>query len=703
MRQLLLALLLTGSFAVVRHASAPAQAAEGDAPAQGPAYRITSTFRPVQFPLPGESGSVALSPDTSVIVNGRRPAGPWRVTLERGEGAMTVPQSSAAAGSTLGGVAAAIQVSHGTSVFWRRAEGGAEGGLLFRGQAQLARFPQPAAGATRPTSGVVSAPMPSGQHFTVVGADRVAWADVKAGGAGWMEALAQGVEKAQGDQLVRLPITVPPSRRNEPNPDPSVKLRPLTMGTATLALPSDKALQASEQLTRFRDRMLLTVPGKGMGGPALYMDASTSNPGRLHNTLWSGGRGYVRFYMQPDWKVTMAPGSLVELDSPDMVAPGESMTPRLKLHRGAIMCEGEMVESAPRGPPGLPPIDGLVVSGEASPVVGNKAVVFASHPDPKSAPAQVLADARDLFRELPSRRPADGGAGSVGAGAITLLAHLPAPSRGISQYVPLQATLPGAEPRVDLTMMGSPPPDDPEVPVRALEVYLADPVAGPLPVALVIPVNLKADPGAGPEELKVLMVPRSAEARVHLREVFERWRQLAGFKNPEPKLQKDQELKWISGVVVAMVLLLVFGGAGRKLEKIAESVFGLVRTRCPRCDLILDQIPITEVGTREEQEPVFALVDFDNLTDANRQNKSKVSLFEWMRARLKRKVAESYRFRVHADWCPRCLQGSFTSEVLNHGSVMDESSSEYSGADTHELLLSLRKPDAAPPAPGPSP
>ena len=687
------AALLIGLLTLYRLAPAPARAAAAEG--QSIAYRVTSTIRTIRFPLPGDSGSVALSPDTSVVVNGKRPSGPWRVTLERGEAAMTVPQGSRASGSWLSGLTSVIQVGYGTSVFWRRSDG-SEGGQLANGQALLGRLAPPTGGVTPTTPPQLPPPttMLSGQQFTVIDESRVAFADAHATTPAWMTGLASASETAKGPGLVRLPISVPPTGKRE-KVDADVRLRPLTIGTATLALPIDSALKNTEKLTKYRERLLLSVPGKGMGGPAVYLDLTPGEPGRVHNMLWSGGRGYVKFHLLPGWKVTMAPGTLLELDAPETVVPGQfAPTPHVKLHRGAILAEGEQIEVAPKGLPGLPAIDGITVSGEAAPVVGNRAVVFAAQPDPLIPAAQVLAEARDLFST--ARNAADGGSGA--AGSLTLLAQLPGSPKALAHYVPIQTTLPGKEQALDLTVLGSPPPERDDVTVKALEVDLVDLISGPIPVALVIPASVVSEPGADPEDLQVLMVPANTDSSRHLHDVFERWRELAGLRPQEPVQEQDTHLRYIAVVVIGMVLLLVISGVGGKILNLAQRLFGIVRKRCPRCDMILDHIAVTEVGTREDPDPVFALLDFDNLTDVNKQTKSRATVFDWFRGRAKR-IADAYRFRVRADWCQRCMQGSFTSEVLNHGFVMDESTTEYTGSDTHELLVSLRKPPPAAAAP----
>lgn len=649
---------------------------------QAIAYRVSSTFRPIRFPLPTDSGAVALSPDTAVVVSGKRPSGPWRVNVERGEAAVTIPQGSKAAGTWLSGTSSVIQIAHGTSVFWRDVDN--EGGALQSGQALLGRLA--VSKNVSPSALPPPTAMLGGQRFEVVDPVAVKWSDTTSAPA-WMAPLGVAAEKATGDGLVRLPISVPPSAKRE-QVDPNVRLRPLTMGSASFALPNDAPLKNTEKLTKYRDRLLLSLPGRGLSGPALYVDLTSAEPGRIHNTLMSGGRGFVRFHLLPDWVVTMAPGSLVELDGSESVVLGESGAPRMKLHRGALLAEPEQIGKAPKGAPISPAIDGLTVSGDAGAVVGSRAVVFAAQTDPKVGGGDLLALARETFAGLRAAQ------GPQGYGVITLLGQLPAAPKALTHYIPLQASLPGKD--LDITLMGAPPADREDVTVKALQVDLVDPIAGPMPVALVIPATLSADPGADPEDLQVLMVPPGGNASTHLREVFDRWRELAGMRQPEvPKQKTDGKQPPYAGIVIGAVILVLVMGGGRKLEKLFYRLFGMVRTRCPRCDLILDQIPVSEVGAREDQDPVFALLDFDNLTDVNRQSKSRNTVFEWFRGRAK-KVADAYRFRVRADWCQRCMQGAFTSEVVNGGWVMDESTTEYSGSDTHELLVSLRKPPAPP-------
>lgn len=646
-----------------------------------PGHRVTALTRTIRFGVPGTPARVTLAPGSSVVVSPGNGTDTPRVLVEEGTALLDVPAAAPSLVRLMGALHG-LHIRSGHAMYSRKGLLGEEVGLLLDGEAEI------------PT-GAKSVPFPKDQLLKATTAGSV---------LGGLEpplvAAAQALAAAK--DVVEVPAAaVPAPGAKFANVSGPVTVVPLAGGSTSAQVSPDRPMLATDQVTDYRQRLLVGTREDGLGGAGFWLDFLPVRSGRVRNVIAAGSRGFVRFFYTPRWLVTLAPGAVLECDGPD--PHGADRRPSvLKLLRGAMMVQG-------RGgtlPEGVTLSDLSSESSGEGPMPGSREVVTAARgPGDANVPADVLlARARETMRPLLALNlgagflvqappPAPGGAplprGVAPVTAITLLTDVPVAPEFITRYVPVHVASTTPLDRVSLSLFAASPL--PDLSLGALvQVPGATPAAGPESVALVMPRAFTDALGPNPRPLGAYVSAQKLDLWTIRRQAEESMGRV-GLQTHTGTAGGRHIDGRVLTLVVAAILLLSVPGVRLRLMAILELIPGVSTLKCRRCGMVLDRYPIGEFQLEDDHESLSEILKYDMIMEVVRQDKARVMILD--RVRMKAAVPRGKpKFRFSGTWCMRCMGGSVLTEVIKDGATIDETDWDVANADTHKLLRMIKNP-----------
>ena len=671
------------------------------------ALRVSSAHRYVRFSLPHRIGQTLLAPGTTLVV--KAPPSPETACLKLENGAMIFSAPAASSGTPPGieGSTDRISVPSGEFFFWRSAVRNEEGGASLSGQITSA------AG--------VSIGLTAENLLTVT--DRVTPSGSLPAPeeSGHLDRLKSLLGTARDPDLIDLPGTVPPSPDPERRPvsaTTGVAVSRLAASACVVSIPEAITALTTVNLPSPRQRFVISVPGEGLSGAGFYLDCSPLGARSTRNLVWTGPRVFVRFFLHPEWLVTLAPGSIVSLEASALESRSRSKS-RIRLTRGAMLFESrERSQGTTRTYEGL---GGATLEGETASLAASRTILVAQ-PARGESRLDSLVRARELLQpafsvdsgpvkdvQASSAAQPEARTGSVRPDAartatqtvaaatskptlktgprdyvfVTILESLPVEDRSLSRFMSLHVRSREKTSQLEICTL-SPPPSAGEACASLIE--LKTPGEGPIPAALILPKQIPVSPSNGTPCR--LLLSRIWSDLFDLREVSRK-------TNPTPVLElsshsllslKNVLLAVILGIVPWILLRRFIRSAWLKLVLLGEWLLGISGRRCPDCGLVLQTYPIGEFSLEEDQEPLKLFLRYDFITMVSQQQKAKSTILDKIASRGHGGVSAKHRYRVTGYVCQRCLSGRFLAEVVSGDRSLDEASWEFHNCDTQELL-----------------
>jgi hypothetical protein len=694
------------TFTILFSTSAPAVRSQVPDPGASPkaetveisSSRVSAAVVPVKFSLLGQKADVLLSPrSTAVVESGEH--GTAAIRVESGDAVVTVKEGQTPV--RLEGRSGGVTVKKGVGWYYRNALDGQEWGMVVEGTGTTHK-----GDATAATPAGVPVPMQPLNTAREI--------------PEWMESESETMHRqaskwastlaSPDSQVSQLPLSIPQGTSTLSRFVQTADHRywPITGGGLDISVPGLRApsAQRSDTVTKYRSRMVVTIPGEGMGGAGFLFDVGAGESGHAQNLIWTGGTAFVRFQVPPNWTATLAPRSIVSVDA----ASGYGGPGRLQLHSGAMLLEGGVSKA---GTAGFTQVTGGIETPLRQ-ALGRESYLYAVPDADAQEPGPVaLHRARTQFeplsylsiaRQMGSRpRPKKTGNTAPAPSPVpdapprrnhgevvcyTLLTNLPASQASVGRYLPLHVAGGPQVGSVEIGMISNQAPGTPAVGMFSL-YQMGNTMA---PDALVMPLTLAHTPGPSPENYMMFLSSAESDVGSLAKSAKHVGKNYTHEEEVSPSVLTPYNIMILVSCITGGLLFLI-PAFRMRLSKLLRLLTGLGFTHCSRCDLILNLYPIGEFDLRKSHETLMEIVHYDVITDANQQVKSRNHILDWLRT--KSQTGPVPRFRFLGSWCQRCLQGAIRVEVIANEWVVDEADWSVAGADTHKLLELMEHPELA--------